>query len=55
MSAQRPQLFTLRDAAVSSKTKVKYQNAAAKFYHACYDELATISERDFDRVDGVLA
>ena len=56
MSVQRKaRLFTLRDAAVSSKTKVKYQNAAAKFYHHCFNELSVISERDFDRVDEVLA
>jgi hypothetical protein len=47
--------FTLRDAAVSSKTKVKYQKAAEKFYHHCYNELSAIAERDFDRVDEVLA
>jgi hypothetical protein len=55
MSSSATRSFTLRDAAVSSTTKVKYQIAAAKFYHHCFDELSTIHERDYDRVDEVLA
>lgn len=48
-------LHTLRDAAVSSTTSLKYKSAVAKFIHHSSQQLSSIEADDYDSLDHILS